>query len=544
MTTTTGIVVDIGAPSLTGKYADQLVRDAFAGVTYPLWVIVTNHLEANVSLPEVDGLFLRPISTASANYALVEVGNEDQLQQLAASMEQVAISNNSPLAISLNEVPNYGHPVATPTNLNIVPPSMPEPSSHIVPVKTVNGVSILGYGDVALDIAGMGAKIDDAAGAGALTVVWSAHKIDEAISTHTHSNYALKLHTHTEYADVAHTHTGFASATHDHAADYAPLNHAHAGYSLATHNHDTQYSALGHTHTGFAPMVHTHTGYAADTHDHDTDYAAISHTHTGFATDTHTHSNYALTTHNHTGDYAGINHTHSNYSLTSHDHSTLYADKTHTHTGFATDTHTHSNYALTSHNHDADYADITHTHTIAIADVTGLSSALASVTPSSGTTVSTTSTATLTNKTISMASNSLTGTIAEFNTALTDGDFATLAGTETLTNKTMQSVKLNKGYTEAVFVVSGAAPALSPINGSIQTWVLTANETPAIGAWENGQSIILGVDSGAYTVTWPTVKWSKVGGSGTAPLLSTIGTNWIVLWKVDGIIFGSFVGTA
>lgn len=51
--------------------------------------------------------------------------------------------------------------------------------------------------------------------------------------------------------------------------------------------------------------------------------------------------------------------------------------------------------------------------------------------------VTLTGTQTLTNKTISMASNTITGTTAEFNTALTDGDFATLAGTETLTNKTI-----------------------------------------------------------------------------------------------------------
>lgn len=43
---------------------------------------------------------------------------------------------------------------------------------------------------------------------------------------------------------------------------------------------------------------------------------------------------------------------------------------------------------------------------------------------------------TLTNKTIALGSNTVSGTIAEFNTALTDADFATLAGTETFTNKT------------------------------------------------------------------------------------------------------------
>jgi hypothetical protein len=48
-----------------------------------------------------------------------------------------------------------------------------------------------------------------------------------------------------------------------------------------------------------------------------------------------------------------------------------------------------------------------------------------------------TGTQTLTNKTVNLANNSLTGTTAEFNTALSDGSFATLAGTETLTNKTV-----------------------------------------------------------------------------------------------------------
>lgn len=56
---------------------------------------------------------------------------------------------------------------------------------------------------------------------------------------------------------------------------------------------------------------------------------------------------------------------------------------------------------------------------------------------SAATTAERTATATITNKTINLANNTVTGTKAEFNTACSDADFASLAGTETLTNKTV-----------------------------------------------------------------------------------------------------------
>ena len=54
-----------------------------------------------------------------------------------------------------------------------------------------------------------------------------------------------------------------------------------------------------------------------------------------------------------------------------------------------------------------------------------------------------TSTDTLSNKSIDLATNTITGTTALFNTALSDDDFATIAGTEVLTNKTLTSPVIN-----------------------------------------------------------------------------------------------------
>ena len=54
-----------------------------------------------------------------------------------------------------------------------------------------------------------------------------------------------------------------------------------------------------------------------------------------------------------------------------------------------------------------------------------------------------TGTQTLTNKTINLTNNSLTGTIGQWNAALSGNSFVSLIGTETLTNKTLTSPVLN-----------------------------------------------------------------------------------------------------
>jgi hypothetical protein len=61
----------------------------------------------------------------------------------------------------------------------------------------------------------------------------------------------------------------------------------------------------------------------------------------------------------------------------------------------------------------------------------------------------TNNTLTLSNKTIALGSNTVSGTLVEFNSALTDADFATIAGVETLTNKTLTSPSIGTSLTTA-----------------------------------------------------------------------------------------------
>lgn len=155
--------------------------------------------------------------------------------------------------------------------------------------------------------------------------------------------------------------------------------------------------------------------------------------------------------------------------------------------------------------------------------------------------VTTSGTQTLTNKTIALGSNTVSGTTAQFNTALTDGDFATLAGTETLTNKTVTNIVFDGSLTEEVYTLgTSGSIALNAANGTVQTCALTGNPT-FTDSLSAGQSVVLLLTSGSsYTVTWPTITWVKSGGS-AAPTLTANDT--LVFWKIGSTLYGAYVGS-
>lgn len=105
--------------------------------------------------------------------------------------------------------------------------------------------------------------------------------------------------------------------------------------------------------------------------------------------------------------------------------------------------------------------------------------------------------------------------------------------------------KILTGYTETVYTVTGTTPALSPSNGTIQLWTLSASSVPAIGTWGNGQSLTLMIDDGASsTISWASMSITWKTDNGTAPTLNTTGYTVIQLWKVNNIMYGARVGNA
>jgi hypothetical protein len=114
-------------------------------------------------------------------------------------------------------------------------------------------------------------------------------------------------------------------------------------------------------------------------------------------------------------------------------------------------------------------------------------------------------------------------------------------GVISLVNPVLSSPLFNNGYREQVGTLTGTSPAITVSGGSVKTWTLSAASTPTVSL-TSGQSIILVITPGSFAITWPTILWTKQGGSGTLPALFSAGKTSIILWMVGSTLYGSHLG--
>ena len=166
--------------------------------------------------------------------------------------------------------------------------------------------------------------------------------------------------------------------------------------------------------------------------------------------------------------------------------------------------------------------DPTADRTITFPDSTG------TVALTSDITVTASSTTTFTNKTINLTSNTVTATLAELNTAISDADVASLAGAETFTNKTLTTPTLNdpkinlainaQTGTTYTFVLTDNGQVVTASNASSQTYTIPPISSVAFPTGANFTVVRKGAGAVAFA-QGSGVTIRSTGATETAPTL-------------------------
>ena len=134
------------------------------------------------------------------------------------------------------------------------------------------------------------------------------------------------------------------------------------------------------------------------------------------------------------------------------------------------------------------------------------------------------STSTLTNKTIALGSNTVSGNTAQFNAALTDNNFATLTGAETLENKTITAPTITTPV--LTFPVMSVA-----INAQTSAYTLSATDK---------SKMVIVTSSSTANVTVPPSVFSQ----GDVVYISRSGSGALSLTQGAGVTISGTPGLA
>ena len=120
--------------------------------------------------------------------------------------------------------------------------------------------------------------------------------------------------------------------------------------------------------------------------------------------------------------------------------------------------------------------------------------------------LSDTGTQTVTNKTIDLTDNTISGTLTEFNAALSGDDFVSLTGAETLTNKTLTSPTITgTGTIAGTFTGDITGNVTGNITGEV-----TATGAVPSSASDTGTAGAIRIESGFVYFATGTDTWERV----------------------------------